>query len=97
MKKTRFTETQIVSILRQQEAGKSVKEICREHGISDATFYNWKAKYGGMEVSDVRRMKELEDENNRLKRIVANLTLENDAIKHVIEKKFGGLPTNGKR
>jgi putative transposase len=97
MKKTRFKETQIVSILRQQEAGKSVKEICREHGISDATFYNWKAKYGGMEVSDVRRMKELEDENNRLKRIVANLTLENDAIKHVIEKKFGGLPTNGKR
>ena len=96
MKKTRFKEAQIVSILNQQEAGKSVKEICREHGISDATFYNWKAKYGGMEVSDVRKMKDLEDENARLKRIVANLTLENDAIKHVIEKKFGGLPTNGK-
>jgi len=97
MKKTRFTETKIVSILHQQEAGKTVKEICREHSISEPTFYNWKAKYGGMVVSDVRRMKELEEENHRLKRIVANLTLENDAIKHVIEKKFGGLPTNGKR
>lgn len=97
MKKTRFTETKIVSILHQQEAGKSVKDICRENGISDATFYNWKAKYGGMAVSDVKRIKDLEDENNRLKRIVANLTLENDAIKYVIEKKFGGLPTNGKR
>jgi putative transposase len=97
MKKKRFTETQIVSILHQQEAGKSVKDISREHGISDATFYNWKAKYGGMELSDVKKMKDLEDENARLKRIVANLTLENDAIKHVIEKKFGGLPTNGKR
>lgn len=97
MKKKRFTETQIVSILHQQEAGKSVKDISREHGISEATFYNWKAKYGGMEVSDVRRMKDLEEENGRLKRIVANLTLENDAIKHVIEKKFGGLPTNGRR
>ena len=97
MKKTRFTETQIVSILHQQESGKPVKDICREQGISDATFYNWKAKYGGMVVSDVRRMKDLEEENSRLKRIVANLTLENDAIKHVIEKKFGGLTINGKR
>jgi len=97
MKKKRFTETQIVSILHQQEAGKSVKDISREHGISDATFYNWKAKYGGMELSDMKKMKDLEEENARLKRIVANLTLENDAIKHVIEKKFGGLPTNGKR
>ena len=97
MKKKRFTETQIVSILHQQEAGKSVKDIARENGISDATFYNWKAKYGGMEVSDVRKMKDLEEENSRLKRIVANLTLENDAIKHIMEKKFGGLSTNGKR
>jgi putative transposase len=97
MKKTRFTEAKIVSILHQQEAGKSVGDICRENGISDATFYNWKAKYGGLAVSDVRRIKDLEEENNRLKRIVANLTLENDAIRHVIEKKFGGLPTNGKR
>ncbi len=97
MKKTRFTETQIVSILSKHEQGKPVRDICREHGISDATFYNWKAKYGGMAVSELKRMKELEEENSRLKRIVANLTLENDAIKHVIEKKFGGLTTNGKR
>ncbi len=97
MKKTRFTETQIVSILNKNEHGKSVRDICREHGISDATFYNWKARYGGMPVNELKRMKELEDENNRLKRIVDNLTLENDAIKHVIEKKFGGLTTNGKR
>ena len=96
MKKTRFTEAQIVSILQQQEAGKSVKDISREFGISDATFYNWKAKYGGMQISDVKRMKDLEDENSRLKRIVANLTLENDAIKTVLEKKYGGLTTNGK-
>ena len=87
MKKKRFTEAQIVSILHQQEVGKSVKDISREHGISDATFYNWKAKYGGMQVSDVKRMKELEEENSRLKRIVANQTLEIDAIKTVLEKK----------
>jgi putative transposase len=96
MKKTRFTETQIVSILKQNEAGRSVRELSREHGISDATFYNWKAKYGGMEASDVKRMKELEEENSRLKRIVANMTLEIDAVKTVLEKKFGGLTTNGK-
>lgn len=96
MKKTRFTETQIVSILKQNEAGRSVKDLAREHGISDATFYNWKAKYGGMEASDVKRMKDLEDENSRLKRIVANMTLEIDAVKTVLEKKFGGLTTNGK-
>lgn len=96
MKKKRFTETQIVSILHQQEVGKSVKDISREHGISDATFYNWKAKYGGMQISDVKRMKDLEEENARLKRIVANQTLEIDAIKTVLEKKYGGLTTNGK-
>jgi putative transposase len=96
MKKKRFTEAQIVSILHQQEVGKSVKDISREHGISDATFYNWKAKYGGMQVSDVKRMKDLEEENSRLKRIVANQTLEIDAIKTVLEKKYGGLTTNGK-
>jgi putative transposase len=96
MKKKRFSESQIVSILHQQEAGKSVKDISREHGISDATFYNWKAKYGGMQVSDVKRMKDLEEENARLKRIVANQTLEIDAIKTVLEKKYGGLTTNGR-
>lgn len=96
MKKKRFTEAQIVSILHQQEVGKSVKDISREQGISDATFYNWKAKYGGMQVSDVKRMKDLEEENSRLKRIVANQTLEIDAIKTVLEKKYGGLTTNGR-
>lgn len=97
MKKVRFTETQIISILKKQEAGLSVKDLAREHGISEATFYNWKAKYGGMEANEVRRMKDLEEENARLKRIVANQTLEIDAIKHVLEKKFGGLTTNGKQ
>ena len=96
MKKVRFTETQIISILKQQEAGISVKDLAREHGISEATIYNWKAKYGGMEANELKRMKDLEEENSRLKRIVANLTLENDAIKHVLEKKYGGLTTNGK-
>ncbi len=96
MKKKRFTEAQIVSILHQQEVGKSVKDISREHSISDATFYNCKAKYGGMQVSDVKRMKGLEEENSRLKRIVANQTLEIDAIKTVLEKKYGGLTTNGR-
>ena len=97
MKKVRFTETQIISVLKQQEAGMSVKDLAREHGISEATFYNWKAKYGGMEANEVKRMKDLEEENARLKRIVANMTLEIDAIKHVLEKKFGDLTTNGKQ
>lgn len=97
MKRKNFSETQIVSILQSQECGKSVKEICRENGISDATFYNWKAKYGGLEVSDVQRMKELQDENSRLKRIVANLTLEIDAVKNVFEKKYGDLTTKERR
>ena len=86
MKKTRFTETQIVSILKQQEAGRSVKEICREHGISDATFYNWKSKYGGMEASDVKRMKDLEEENARLKKMYANLSLVHEAYKEAVAK-----------
>jgi putative transposase len=97
MKKVRFTETQIISILKQQEAGISIKDLSREHGISEATVYNWKAKYGGMEANEVKRMKELEEENSRLKRIVANLTLEIDAVKNVLEKKYGGLTTNGKQ
>lgn len=96
MKKVRFTESQIISILKQQEAGISIKDLAREHGVSEATIYNWKAKYGGMEASEVKRMKDLEEENARLKRIVANMTLEIDAIKHVLEKKYGGLTTNGK-
>ena len=86
--KKRFTETQIVTAIKKQEAGMAVKDICREIGISDATFYNWKAKYGGMEVSDVKKMKDMEAELSQYKKIVAELTFENRAIKAVIEKKF---------
>jgi putative transposase len=88
MKKTRFTGTQIVSILKKQESGQKVSDICREHGISDATFFNWKSKFGGMQVSDIRKMKEIEAENSRLKRMYAELSLVNDALKDLIEKKL---------
>jgi len=77
MRKSRFTETQIVKILKEVEAGRQVKEVCREYSISDQTYYNWKSKYGGMEASDVRRLKELEEENNRLKHMYADISLEN--------------------
>ena len=86
--KKRFTESQIVAAIKKQEAGIPVKEICREIGISDATFYNWKAKYGGMEASDVKRMKELEAENAQLKSMYAEASMENRALKSLIEKKF---------
>ncbi|WP_050161742.1 transposase, partial [Yersinia enterocolitica] len=75
MKKARFTETQIVNILKVADSGMKVEEICRQNGISNATFYNWKAKYGGMEVNDVKRLKELEDENTRLKKLFAEVSL----------------------
>lgn len=88
MKKTRFTESQIVAAIKKQESGISVKEISRDLGISDATFYNWKARYGGMEVSDVKKMKDMEAELSQYKKIVAELTFENRAIKSVLEKKF---------
>lgn len=88
MKKSRFTESQIVSILNQQHTGQAVNEICREHGISDATFYNWKAKYSGMGVSELTRMKELEAENARLKRMYADLSLVHHALKDAVEKKL---------
>ena len=88
MKKTRFTEEQIVKILQQQEAGIKVGEICREHGISDQTFYNWKAKYGGMTVSELRRMKALEMENQQLKKLVAEQALSIQALKEVLGKKL---------
>ncbi len=88
MKNSRFTETQIVSILKEGETGAKVKEICRRHGISDATYYNWKAKYGGMQASDLKRLKETESELSKLKRMYANLAMENDALKDLIEKKL---------
>jgi putative transposase len=88
MKKSRFTESQVVAILKQADAGRPVKELCREHGISEATFYNWKSKYGGLEASDLKRMKELEAENAKLKRMFADLALENRAMKDLIEKKL---------
>ena len=95
MKKTRFTETQIVSILKQQEGGRPTKEIAREHGISEATFYNWKSKYGGMESSDVRKLKDLEEENSRLKKMYAELSLDHSILKDVITKKGWGLVNRG--
>ncbi len=88
MKKTRHSESQIIRIIKEVESGRRVKEVCREYGISDATYYNWKSKYGGMEASDIRRLKELEDENRRLKQMFANLSLEHIALKDVIEKKL---------
>jgi putative transposase len=95
MKKTRFTETQIVSILKQQESGIATKEICREHGISEATFYNWKSKYGGMEASDVKRLKELEEENARLKKMYADVAMDNQLWKELFTKKGWALPPKG--
>jgi len=83
MKKSRFSETQIIGILKQVEAGRQVKDVCREHGISEATYYQWKSKYGGMEAADIKRLRDLEDENRKLKMMVADLSLENRAIKEV--------------
>lgn len=88
MKATRFTESQIVAILKQQDGGQTVAQITREHGISEATFYNWRAKYGGMQVSEVKRLKELEDENRRLKKMYAELSLQNEVIKEALAKKW---------
>lgn len=88
MKQTRFTETQIVAILKEADSGMLVKDVCRKHGISDATYYNWKSKYGGMEASDLKRTKEMERELNQLKRMYAELALENRAMKDLIEKKL---------
>jgi putative transposase len=86
MKKSRYTEEQIIGVLKQVEAGRKVSELARELGVSEATIYTWKSKYGGLEVSEARRLKELEDENRRLKHMVADLSLDKEALKTVIRK-----------
>ena len=88
MKKLKFPESQIIKILREYEAGREVNGICREYGISRATFYNWKKKYSGMDASQLRRLKEVEDENRRLKRMYADLSLDHEMLKDVLGKKF---------
>lgn len=92
MKKGRFTEEQIIGILKQHEAGRKVPELARENGISAATIYTWKSKYGGMEVSDAQKLRGLEDENRRLKHLVADLSLDKEVLKSVIQKNGWSLP-----
>jgi putative transposase len=88
MRKSKFSEHQIIAILKAVESGRTVRDVCREHEISDATYYQWKSKYGGMQPSDIKRLRELEDENRRLKQMSADLLLENRALKDVIAKKL---------
>jgi putative transposase len=88
MKRSRYTEEQIISILKEQEAGASVAELCRRHGMSDATFYKWKSKYGGLEVSEAKRLRVLEEENTKLKRLLADAMLDNAALKDLLGKKW---------
>ena len=88
MKKTRYTEEQIACALKQAETGTWVEEVCRKMGISEATFYNWKKKFGGMGVTELRRLRQLEEENQRLKRLVADLSLDKEMLQEVIKKKF---------
>ena len=88
MKQSRFTEEQIIAILREQEAGVATAEVCRKHGVSSATFYAWKAKYGGMDVSEAKRLRALEDENARLKRLYADAMLDNAGLKDLVAKKW---------
>ncbi len=88
MKNSKFTESKIVAILKLQDAGMSVSDICRQHGISQPTFFNWKKKYSGMDATNLKRLKELETENSRLKRMYADVSLQRDALKDLIEKKL---------
>jgi putative transposase len=88
MKKSRFTESQIVAILKEADGGLKVAEVCRKHGISQPTYYNWKSKYGGLSVAELKRIKELEAEHAKLKRMYADLAMENHALKELIEKKL---------
>ena len=87
-RRSRFSEGQIIGILGEQEAATATAEVCRKHGVSSATFYKWKAKYGGLEVSEARRLRQLEDENRRLKRLVADLTLDKQMLQDVLSKKL---------
>jgi putative transposase len=93
MKKSRYTEEQIIVILKQHEAGIKTAELCREHGISEATFYNWKAKFGGLDVSEAQRLRQMEDENRRLKQLVADLSLDKEMLRAVIRKNGWSLPS----
>lgn len=88
MRKGRFSEEQIIAILKENEAGVAPSELCRRHGISDATFYNWRKKYGGLEVSDAKRLKTLEDENARLKKLLAEQMMDNATLKELLAKNF---------
>ena len=88
MKRSRFSDEQIIAIVKEQEAGVKTADVCRKHGISDATFYKWKAKYGGLEISEARRLKALEDENARLKRLLADAMLDNAALKEIAGKNW---------
>jgi putative transposase len=88
MKKSKFSESQIVNILKEAEAGVSLEDLTRQHGFSKGSYYKWRAKYSGMSVSELKRLKELEEENRRLKQMYANLSLEHEALKEIIEKKL---------
>ena len=95
MKKMKYTEEQIIGVLKQMEAGRSVPDLSRELGVSDQTLYNWKAKYGGLEVNEARRLRDLEEENRRLKHMVADLSLDKEALKAVIQKNGWSLQARG--
>jgi putative transposase len=88
MKKARFTEEQIIGVLKEVESGRKIREVCRGHGISEQTYHRWKAKYGGLGITEARRIRQLEEENRRLKKLVADLSLDNQALKDVVSRKW---------